>query len=125
MLVIQHADVLTGAAGARAVQHAAGGQGGRRRRAAAGGADPGPQASPADLTKLLQFFPGTVELPPLRHHVEDLRELVPFFLARLSQQGRVSCAPATMQLLQRHNCRATPASYGRCSSRCCSGAGPG
>jgi sigma-54 dependent transcriptional regulator, acetoin dehydrogenase operon transcriptional activator AcoR len=57
----------------------------------------------ADLTRLLQFFQGTVELPPLRHHIEDLQELVPFFLARLSQQGRLTCSPEAMQLLLRHN----------------------
>jgi transcriptional regulator of acetoin/glycerol metabolism len=56
-----------------------------------------------DLTRLLRFFPGTVELPPLRHHIEDLHELVPFFLARLSQQGRLTCSPEAMQLLLRHN----------------------
>ena len=60
------------------------------------------QAS-ADLTRLLRFFQGTVELPPLRHHVEDLHELVPFFLARLSGQGRLTCSPEAMQLLLRHN----------------------
>jgi sigma-54 dependent transcriptional regulator, acetoin dehydrogenase operon transcriptional activator AcoR len=59
------------------------------------------QAS-ADLTRLLRFFQGTVELPPLRHHIEDLHELVPFFLARLSQQGRLTCSPEAMQLLLRH-----------------------
>ncbi len=57
----------------------------------------------ADLTRLLRFFQGTVELPPLRHHIEDLHELVPFFLARLSQQGRLTCSPEAMQLLMRHN----------------------
>jgi transcriptional regulator of acetoin/glycerol metabolism len=56
-----------------------------------------------DLTRLLRFFQGTVELPPLRHHVEDLHEIVPFFLARLSQQGRLTCSPEAMQLLLRHN----------------------
>ena len=56
----------------------------------------------ADLTGLLRLFPGTVGVPPLRHHNEDLRELVPFFLGKLSQQGRVSCSPAAMQLLLRH-----------------------
>ena len=56
----------------------------------------------ADLTGLLRLFPGTVLVPPLRHHNEDLRELVPFFLGKLSQQGRVSCSPAAMQLLLRH-----------------------
>jgi transcriptional regulator of acetoin/glycerol metabolism len=57
----------------------------------------------ADLTTLLRFFPGTVEVPPLRHHIEDVAELVPFFLAKLSQQGRLSCSPAALQLLLRHN----------------------
>jgi sigma-54 dependent transcriptional regulator, acetoin dehydrogenase operon transcriptional activator AcoR len=56
-----------------------------------------------DLTRLLRFFQGTVELPPLRHHIEDLHELVPFFLARLSQQGRLTCSPEAMQLLLRHS----------------------
>jgi transcriptional regulator of acetoin/glycerol metabolism len=57
----------------------------------------------ADLTRLLRFFHGTVELPPLRHHIEDLHELVPFFLARLSQQGHLTCSPEAMALLLRHN----------------------
>jgi DNA-binding NtrC family response regulator len=57
----------------------------------------------ADLTRLLRFFHGTVELPPLRHHIEDLHELVPFFLARLSQQGRLTCSTEAMQLLLRHS----------------------
>lgn len=59
-------------------------------------------AAHTDLTGLLRVFPGTVTVPPLRHHNEDLRELVPFFLGKLSQQGRVSCSPAAMQLLLRH-----------------------
>jgi sigma-54 dependent transcriptional regulator, acetoin dehydrogenase operon transcriptional activator AcoR len=57
----------------------------------------------ADLTELLRFFPRTVEVPPLRHHIEDLHELVPFLLARLSQQGRVTCSTDAMQLLMRHS----------------------
>ena len=44
-----------------------------------------------------------MELPPLRHHIEDLHELVPFFLARLSQQGRPACSAEAMQLLLRHS----------------------
>jgi transcriptional regulator of acetoin/glycerol metabolism len=59
-------------------------------------------AARADLTSLLRLFPGTVTVPPLRHHSEDLRELIPFFLGKLSQQGRVSCSTAAMQLLLRH-----------------------
>jgi transcriptional regulator of acetoin/glycerol metabolism len=60
-------------------------------------------AARADLTSLLRLFPGTVEVPPLRHHSEDLRDLVPFFLGKLSQQGRVTCSPAATQLLLRHS----------------------
>jgi sigma-54 dependent transcriptional regulator, acetoin dehydrogenase operon transcriptional activator AcoR len=54
-----------------------------------------------DLARLLKFFPAAVELPPLRHHIEDLRELVPFFLARLNPHGPPVCSPEAMHLLLR------------------------
>jgi transcriptional regulator of acetoin/glycerol metabolism len=54
-----------------------------------------------NLAELLGFFPSTVELPPLRHHIEDLHELVPFFLAKLNLNGRLACSPEAMQLLVR------------------------
>jgi transcriptional regulator of acetoin/glycerol metabolism len=54
-----------------------------------------------DLSKLLRHFPSTVELPPLRHHIEDLHTLVPFFVAKLGQHGRLTCSPEAMQLLLR------------------------
>ena len=54
-----------------------------------------------DLAGLLRFFPRTAELPPLRHHLEDVRELVPFFLAKLSQHGPLACSPEALQLLLR------------------------
>ena len=77
---------------------------GRRQAArAVGGGHAQPSAPGSDLARLLRFFPGTVELPPLRHHIEDLHELVPFFLARLSQHGRLACSPEAMQLLLRSN----------------------
>jgi transcriptional regulator of acetoin/glycerol metabolism len=118
MLVIRHVDVLTARqmhSLASALQEARNGQRkegqeseeGRQGKA---GADElrvaitlNRKAAVADLTRLLRFFQGTVELPPLRHHIEDLHELVPFFLARLSQQGRLTCSPEAMQLLLRHN----------------------
>ncbi len=50
---------------------------------------------------LLRFFPSTVELPPLRYHVEDVHALVPFFLSRLVTDGRLVCAPDAMQMLAR------------------------
>jgi transcriptional regulator of acetoin/glycerol metabolism len=58
-------------------------------------------AQDENLVKLLRSFPSTVELPPLRHHIEDLNELVPFFLAKLGRHGRLSCTPEAMQLLLR------------------------
>lgn len=53
-----------------------------------------------ELDDLLALFPRTVEIPPLRHHVDDLRELVPLFLSRLSK-GMLTCTPAAMHLLMR------------------------
>jgi len=55
----------------------------------------------ADLTRLLRFFPRTVELPPLRHHIEDLHDLVPFLLGKLTQPGQLTCSLGAMQLLLR------------------------
>ncbi|MFF0269813.1 sigma-54-dependent Fis family transcriptional regulator [Kribbella sp. NPDC004536] len=52
------------------------------------------------LGELLTLFPLTVEVPPLRHHIEDVRELVPYFLEQLSH-GELTCAPDTMQQLLR------------------------
>ena len=53
------------------------------------------------LAGLLKFFPSAVELPPLRHHIEDLHKLVPFFLAKLSRPSPLTCSPQAMQLLLR------------------------
>jgi len=36
----------------------------------------------------------------LRHHIEDLHELVPFFLAQLNPHSQLACSPEAMQLLQ-------------------------
>ncbi len=54
-----------------------------------------------DLVRLLRLFPSTVEVPPLRLHLEDLQQLVSFFLARLGQGGQLTCSPEAMQLLMR------------------------
>ena len=54
-----------------------------------------------DLAELLRHFPQTVELPPLRHHIEDLHDLVPFLLAKLSQRARLTCSSEAMQILMR------------------------
>ncbi|MFD7154230.1 sigma-54-dependent Fis family transcriptional regulator [Kribbella sp. NPDC059898] len=55
---------------------------------------------PQHLGELLTLFPLTVEVPPLRHHIEDVRELVPYFLEQLSH-GELTCGPDTMQQLLR------------------------
>ncbi len=71
-----------------------------------GSADPGGRPAGTlrangDLAELLRSFPSTVEMPPLRHHSEDLHELVPFFLAKLNRPGQLTCSPEAMQLLLR------------------------
>ncbi len=53
------------------------------------------------LAELLQLFPTTVEVPSLRHHIEDVPELTQFFLGKLSQQGSLTCSPEAMKLLTR------------------------
>ncbi len=53
------------------------------------------------VSRVLRYLPSTVDLPPLRHHIEDLHDLVPFFLAKLGQQARLTCSPEAMQLLLR------------------------
>ncbi|GAA3803720.1 sigma-54-dependent Fis family transcriptional regulator [Streptomyces chiangmaiensis] len=53
------------------------------------------------LADLLRAFPAAVEAPPLRHHIEDVRELVPFLLVKLTSATTLSCSPAAMRLLMR------------------------
>ena len=54
-----------------------------------------------ELTRLLNLFPTSVEVPPLRMHKEDLQALVSLFLARLSHGGHLACSPEAMRLLMR------------------------
>ncbi len=56
----------------------------------------------ADLATLLSLFPRTIEVPPLRHHVEDVAELVPHLLARLTRGGNLGVSPAVMRVLMRN-----------------------
>ena len=51
--------------------------------------------------ELLKFFPSTVAVPPLRHHAEDVAELVPLFLAKLGYGGRLTCSAPALHLLMR------------------------
>ncbi len=54
-----------------------------------------------ELTRLLELFPRTVEVPPLRHHPEDVHPLVAFFLTRLGYGGKLTCSSEVRQLLGR------------------------
>jgi transcriptional regulator of acetoin/glycerol metabolism len=70
-------------------------------------AAPGPwvtmtMSADAQLPKeLWSLFPMTVEVPPLRRHIEDLNELVPLMLNRLVTGAELTCSPAAMHLLTR------------------------
>jgi transcriptional regulator of acetoin/glycerol metabolism len=57
--------------------------------------------SPA-LGSVLASFPSTVLVPPLRRHIEDLADLVPHLLTRLTRGGGPSCSPEVMRVLM-HN----------------------
>ena len=56
----------------------------------------------AELQQLLRMFPSTVEVPPLRHHIEDVEQLVTYFLLRLGCSGQLVCSTEVMQLLVRY-----------------------
>lgn len=56
-----------------------------------------------DLSELLAFFPRTVQVPPLRRHVDDINELVPLFLNKIRHGGQLTCSPPAMHLLMRAN----------------------
>ncbi len=55
----------------------------------------------SDLAELLAFFPRTVQVPPLRRHVDDLNELVPLLLNKLRHGAWLTCSPPAMHLLMR------------------------
>jgi transcriptional regulator of acetoin/glycerol metabolism len=60
-------------------------------------------ASPhEDLARVLSHFPRSVGVPPLRHHVDDVRELVPFLLGRITRSDTLTCSPEAMQVLLRN-----------------------
>jgi transcriptional regulator of acetoin/glycerol metabolism len=61
-----------------------------------------PMLGTESLDWLLGCFPRTVELPPLRHHMEDVAELVPHLLARLTHGADLRCSPEALRLLMRN-----------------------
>jgi sigma-54 dependent transcriptional regulator, acetoin dehydrogenase operon transcriptional activator AcoR len=62
----------------------------------------GRASAPDIVADLLECFPRTVEVPPLRHHVEDVTELVPHLIARLTRGSELSCSPEAMRVLMRN-----------------------
>jgi transcriptional regulator of acetoin/glycerol metabolism len=61
----------------------------------------GPDDGP-ELARVLGCFPSTVQVPPLRQHLEDVAELVPHLLARLTRGAALSCSPEALRVLM-HN----------------------
>ncbi|MEJ3659302.1 helix-turn-helix domain-containing protein [Actinomycetes bacterium KLBMP 9759] len=55
-----------------------------------------------DAANLLESFPRTVQVPPLRHHVEDVAELVPHLIARLTRGSELTCSPEALRVLMRN-----------------------
>src|SRR3712207_8015633 len=63
-----------------------------------------PPDDDGDLARLLRCFPRSLHIPPLRHHIEDLRELVPFMISRLTK-GRSEEHTSELQSRQYLVCR--------------------
>jgi transcriptional regulator of acetoin/glycerol metabolism len=61
----------------------------------------GPRPTSPGVLQLLQLFPSTLDVPPLRMHLEDVRQLVPLFLSRLTHGGHLVCSPPALRLLMR------------------------
>ncbi len=100
-LVIRHLDRLDGVrlrALSAALQEACNAD---RKQTARVAVAFGPGSKSEEFARLLRLFPSTVDVPPLRHHVEDMQQLVPFLLARLGYAGQLTCSPETLELLMR------------------------
>jgi len=54
------------------------------------------------LAKLVERFPQSVVVPPLRYHIEDVRELVPFLIAKLTRGSALRCSPEAMRVFLRN-----------------------
>ncbi len=52
------------------------------------------------VARLVERFPATVDVPPLRHHGEDVPELVAHLLAGLGH-SRLTCSPEAIRVLTR------------------------
>jgi transcriptional regulator of acetoin/glycerol metabolism len=54
-----------------------------------------------ELDALLRHFLSSVTVPPLRHRIDDVRDLVPVLLARHAAGTTVECSPEVLQTLLR------------------------
>ncbi len=52
---------------------------------------------------LRTVFSRTIDVPPLRHHIDDVRELVPHLLALMPDGDRLTCSPRVLGHLARLN----------------------
>lgn len=51
--------------------------------------------------QLLPLFPHTVEVPALRHRIEDINQLVPKLIGRLTRGAGLRCSPEALRQLMR------------------------
>ncbi|MBA8826069.1 transcriptional regulator of acetoin/glycerol metabolism [Saccharopolyspora lacisalsi] len=56
-----------------------------------------------ELDELLTAFPRSVEVPPLRHHLEDIEEIAPLMLRRITKRSDVRFSSAAMRTLLRRS----------------------
>jgi transcriptional regulator of acetoin/glycerol metabolism len=57
--------------------------------------------NPDAVAPLRSIFPRTVEVPALRHHIDDLRDLVHHLLRQLTKDDQLSCSPQALAQLSR------------------------
>lgn len=55
-----------------------------------------------DQAEVLSFFPRTIEIPPLRYHIDDVAELVPFVIRQLNH-SKLVCSGEAIKLMMRSN----------------------
>lgn len=56
----------------------------------------------AELDNLIGCFSSSVQVPPLRHHIDDLPELVRLLIARLTRGAGLTCSAEVMRQLMRN-----------------------
>ena len=102
-VVLRHVDQMT-PSGRRALIDVLGDHAGERLGDQPG-AGPGPwlvaTSASADLDGLLEQFPVSVTVPPLRHHIDDIRDLVPALIERHAATRPPTCTPEALQTLLR------------------------